>query len=59
MSAADCGLCEALGYRTCDSCEGIAWKPGPLGIDYCAACCPELYGDEEEDEWQDSSSAPS
>ena len=53
MSAADCDLCEMLGYRTCDSCGEIAWKPGPLGIDYCAYCCPDMYAEEGDEEPED------
>jgi hypothetical protein len=38
MSAADCELCEWMGYRTCDGCGGVAFAPGPLGIDLCGYC---------------------
>lgn len=61
MSAACCGMCEYLGYRTCDACGGIAWYggTGPDGQDLCAGCDPDGYAfaeaaDEDEDaveEW--------
>lgn len=25
MAKADCGFCEAMGFRACDSCGGPAW----------------------------------
>lgn len=40
MSAADCGVCEASGYRTCDECEGLVFDGfrDEAGRDVCAAC---------------------
>jgi hypothetical protein len=47
MSAADCELCEWMGYRTCDGCGNVAFERGPLGIDLCGYCQGD-EGDEEE-----------
>lgn len=40
MSAADCDICEAMGYRTCDECEGVVFDGfrDAEGRDVCAAC---------------------
>lgn len=43
MAAADCSICEALGYRTCDKCSGLVFDNyrNALGFDLCAVCrCP-------------------
>lgn len=40
MAQADCSICEMLGYRACDVCGNVVFKPTdhPLGIDLCAYC---------------------
>lgn len=37
MAEADCGICDSLGYRTCDKCGDVAFERGPL-VDLCANC---------------------
>jgi hypothetical protein len=41
MAAADCGLCEMAGYRSCDECEGPVFRPVPGALrDFCGYCDP-------------------
>jgi hypothetical protein len=40
MAAADCSICEALGYRACDTCGGPVFDNfrNALGLDLCPYC---------------------
>ncbi len=41
MAQADCAVCEALGYRSCDLCEAVIFDPDPLataGMEWCVDC---------------------
>jgi hypothetical protein len=38
MAAADCDMCKALGYRSCDLCGGVVIKPHRLVGDVCGYC---------------------
>jgi hypothetical protein len=45
VAEADCGICEAMGYRSCDLCGGPAMTAAlehpyavELGVEYCGYC---------------------
>lgn len=38
MAAADCPICAALGYRSCDKCGTPVFEPIPGGPDICGYC---------------------
>ena len=38
LADADCEICEALGFRTCDLCGGLVYRPHLLLGDVCAYC---------------------
>lgn len=42
MGAPDCGICEVLGYRSCDRCGDVVFDLSPLGLEVCGYC---LAGD--------------
>lgn len=46
MAAADCGTCEAMGFRTCDVCANPVFpanlKESPAGRELCAYCLTDL-----------------
>jgi RNA polymerase subunit RPABC4/transcription elongation factor Spt4 len=38
VAKADCGLCEAMGYRACDRCGNVVMNPPESGPELCAYC---------------------
>lgn len=43
MAEADCEVCEAMGYRSCDDCGRPTWEPENLfrdffGFEWCTYC---------------------
>lgn len=38
MAAADCAVCAAMGYRSCDRCGGVVFVPHPVLGDLCEYC---------------------
>jgi hypothetical protein len=38
MAEAHCGICAAVGYRTCDLCAGIVFNPVDWARDLCQNC---------------------
>ena len=45
MAAADCAICEAEGYRSCDKCGNVVMSLdvlGPGGEELCAYCLEDL-----------------
>ena len=42
MAAADCPICEAMGYRSCDQCGTPIFKPSRMpGAELCGYCKPQ------------------
>ena len=47
MARADCAICGAAGYRSCDFCGNPVFPPfttSPLGVDRCAYCVADGVG---------------
>lgn len=46
MAAADCGTCQAWGYRSCDVCGNPVFPPNladsPAGRELCGYCLLDL-----------------
>ena len=46
MAAADCGMCEAMGYRSCDVCGNPVFpgnlKESTAGRELCGYCLPSV-----------------
>ena len=46
MAAADCGMCQAMGYRSCDVCSNVVFpdnvRDSPAGQELCAYCLHDL-----------------
>lgn len=50
MSAADCEMCEALGYRACDECGTPVFAPVPGALrDLCGYCSGGIVDDQVDD----------
>lgn len=44
MGAPDCGICEVLGYLSCDRCGDVVFERSPLGLEVCGYCLQEAAG---------------
>jgi hypothetical protein len=45
VASADCLACEAMGYRACDTCGGVVFRPVPGAADICGGCVVLLVRD--------------
>ena len=45
MAEADCDLCRAMGFRSCDVCGNVVFpknlEVSPVGRELCGYCLPE------------------
>lgn len=45
MAEADCGICLAMGFRSCDVCGNVVFpknlEESPEGRELCGYCLPE------------------